>query len=580
MGYIHIIKKCFIICLGLFLNSFLWGQSPQGFTYQVIIRDTASKVMENTPVGVKLTILDSASAGAVVYTETHLDTTNKNGMLTLTIGQGTSTDALHLVDWTDGEYFLKTETDSKGGSNYELLSVSPLQSVPYALYAENVGYSDTARVVDSVYFKLSDTEDTLYIGSSNQFFLIPVELDECALPFDSTKVVEVTSATGRVWMDRNLGACRVAESSTDTNAYGFYFQWGRGPDGHENKNSEITVDQATTASSDDTTTTWYGKFITGEASLQDWLTEVNDTLWAGTAGVNNPCPSGFRLPTRVEWEQEVETWDSEDDTGAFSSVLKLPLVGYRQHTTGKVTGAGMQGRYWTSTTYNGYASENVAIASAGVFVGNFNQVNGLPVRCIKEIETLTSSSGLQWMDRNLGAAKVADAVDDSLAFGHLFQWGRSADGHQVRNSETYTGAATSATSNPTDPWYGKFILRLETPWDWLGSNPDNNLWQGVDGVNNPCPEGFRLPTAAEWETEYSYWAGDKPEDGYQALKLTTAFYRDFLENANIITQTPVMRYWSSTVDGEFAKRLVVNAGARAVVGDYRARGQSVRCLKD
>jgi hypothetical protein len=39
--------------------------------------------------------------------------------------------------------------------------------------------------------------------------------------------------TGRVWLDRNLGATRVAASSTDTEARGYYYQWGRNDDGHE-----------------------------------------------------------------------------------------------------------------------------------------------------------------------------------------------------------------------------------------------------------------------------------------------------------------------------------------------------------
>ena len=52
----------------------------------------------------------------------------------------------------------------------------------------------------------------------------------------------VTSTTGQVWMDRNLGASRVATSSTDSAAYGDLYQWGRGTDGHEKRTSSTTSD--------------------------------------------------------------------------------------------------------------------------------------------------------------------------------------------------------------------------------------------------------------------------------------------------------------------------------------------------
>ncbi|MFA5195704.1 MAG: hypothetical protein WC401_07905, partial [Bacteroidales bacterium] len=100
--------------------------------------------------------------------------------------------------------------------------------------------------------------------------------------------------TGEIWMDRNLGASQVAASSTDSAAYGDLYQWGRGTDGHEKRNSVITITLATTDSPG------HDDFITTSSSPNDWRSPQNDNLWQGLSGINNPCPSGYRLPTDAE----------------------------------------------------------------------------------------------------------------------------------------------------------------------------------------------------------------------------------------------------------------------------------------
>ena len=54
---------------------------------------------------------------------------------------------------------------------------------------------------------------------------------------DGTVVIEVTSKTGRIWMDRNLGASQVATSSTNVASFGYLYQWGRASDGHQLRSS-------------------------------------------------------------------------------------------------------------------------------------------------------------------------------------------------------------------------------------------------------------------------------------------------------------------------------------------------------
>ena len=190
-----------------------------------------------------------------------------------------------------------------------------------------------------------------------------------------TEVVEVTSATGRVWMDRNLGASRAATSMTDEQAYGDLYQWGRAADGHQRRNSQTT---STLSSSDQP---GHGSFILSNLGTNnDWRSPQNDNLWQGVDGINNPCPSSYRLPTDTEWEEEQQSWSSNDAEGAFASPLKLSLAGYRLEG---LQDLGVNVGYWSSTvSYAG--AQFLALYSTGVHRTYDGRANGFSVRCIKD----------------------------------------------------------------------------------------------------------------------------------------------------------------------------------------------------
>ena len=120
----------------------LLAQAPDKFNYQTVIRNTGNAVVADATVGVRVSILQGSENGNVVFVETHTATTNANGMLTLTIGggkvqQGTIGD----IDWSNGPYFLRTETDPNGGDSYSITSTQQMQSVPYALFAKEAANS-------------------------------------------------------------------------------------------------------------------------------------------------------------------------------------------------------------------------------------------------------------------------------------------------------------------------------------------------------------------------------------------------------------------------------------------------------
>jgi hypothetical protein len=200
-----------------------------------------------------------------------------------------------------------------------------------------------------------------------------------------TKVVEVTNPiTGKTWMDRNLGANQVATTTTDAAAYGDLYQWGRRSDGHQCRTSPTTI---VTSSIDQPNN---GDFILSSNFPFDWRNPSNNMLWQGINGINNPCPIGYRLPTIAELNAELITWSSQNNLGAFSSVLKLPLSGTRGYN-GVIVTTGTYGSLWSSTLvtspsccyvksldYYSYSGGNALENSS------FGRGNGSSVRCIRD----------------------------------------------------------------------------------------------------------------------------------------------------------------------------------------------------
>jgi hypothetical protein len=202
----------------------------------------------------------------------------------------------------------------------------------------------------------------------------------------STEVVDVTNpVTGKTWMDRNLGASRAATSSTDDQAYGDLYQWGRGADGHQCRNSATT---STLSSTDQPDNSLFinGGILNGELINNDWRSPLNNNLWQGVNGINNPCPIGYRLPTRTEFESELASWSSGNALGAFTSPLKLPLSGSRESVGGVLGGVGEYGDYWSSTVNISDGTSSVLLEFSNSYALTIATVRvwGHSTRCIKD----------------------------------------------------------------------------------------------------------------------------------------------------------------------------------------------------
>jgi len=149
-------RRTFTILAALMLTSAVFAQSPEKMSYQAVIRNNNDQLVANQQVGMQISILQSSVFGAAIYVETQSPTTNENGLVSFEIGGGT---VIHgdftTIDWSNGPYFIKTETDPTGSTSYTITGTSQLLSVPYALHA---------KAAETVIGTVTET-DPVYKGS-------------------------------------------------------------------------------------------------------------------------------------------------------------------------------------------------------------------------------------------------------------------------------------------------------------------------------------------------------------------------------------------------------------------------------
>ncbi|MCB0839713.1 MAG: hypothetical protein KDD99_23745 [Bacteroidetes bacterium] len=134
-----------IVCMAIVMIA-----QPQKMSYQAILRDASNTLLVNQNVGILITILQGTSS---VYTETHTTTTNANGMVSLEIGAGSSpSTSFSSIDWANGPFYLKTDTDPTGNTNYTISGTSQLLSVPYAFYAGKAASSVWQQNGSDIYY--------------------------------------------------------------------------------------------------------------------------------------------------------------------------------------------------------------------------------------------------------------------------------------------------------------------------------------------------------------------------------------------------------------------------------------------
>ncbi len=202
-------KQFHLIIASLSISATIFAQAPQKMSYQAVVRDSANILVTNTTVGMQISILQGSATGNPVFVETHTPTTNINGLATFEIGAGTIvTGSFSGINWRNSPYFIKTETDLNGGTNYTITGTSELLSVPYALYSENTNANNIPG-----FSNLSSTKNGTMI-----------------VVYTSSSAYGFTLSTGNpTWFSQGLSGTTIGAIATDSSivvytsssAYGF-----------------------------------------------------------------------------------------------------------------------------------------------------------------------------------------------------------------------------------------------------------------------------------------------------------------------------------------------------------------------
>lgn len=358
------------------LNVASQGWDPSYFSYEV----TTLQEHTNYNIRTYATNDDGTSYGNMLtfktYSSTPINFTTKE--ITDIAATSASTTLADLTDVIPGDY----STGICYGTTINPTITSNLVTPFYGRYILKKLLPNTKYYVRAYYTNIS-TNITNY--GQNQVFttLLPgtSPQGENAIcdGIQITTVVPVTSITGRVWMDRNLGASRALVAADWTGSFGGFYQWGRGNDGH------ASINPTTTNITSNTDTPGHDMVINGTGIPStnpqynipfstDWRVPKNDNLWQGVNGVNNPCPLGYRLPSTEEFQIEFAAYNITDQASAMNSPLKL------------LFSSGIA--YWTSSARllpEGYGSYFVTqYGDYPIRIDLGNRASMACIRCIKD----------------------------------------------------------------------------------------------------------------------------------------------------------------------------------------------------
>lgn len=485
-------KKILFICAMMFVFHQVLSQAPEKMSYQAVVRDSENQIISNSVVGIQIRVLQGSPDGTAVYSERHYPTSNFNGLVNIEIGTGVIDHGVFSnIDWSLGPFYLETNIDPHGGTNYTGRGLSQMMSVPYALYAKSSGSS-----------------------ISNPNGNAPGDMQY----WDGTKWMMIPAGT----TGQNLTMCNGKPT------------WGPCPEPPAvtlNSISDIFITHL---------------FIT--ASVTN----------AGTSAVTN---KGF------VWSISPNPTISDMSTNSVTGE-----VDFNTTLNGLSAGRTYFFRAFAESSAGiGYSNEMSAtlVDDSLTFVYNGSSVTYGVLEFNNEI----------WLDRNLGASRIASAYNDAQSYGDLFQWGRESDSHQIRNSATTPTLATDGSQ----PGNASYILTSSSPNDWNNNNAWITRWTNADGsssTSNPCPSGWRIPTNDEWSSADSFGTWNNRSDVFNSpLKLPAAGYR-MNSNGALNLVGSYGYYWSSSVNESNSYSLVFYSSDSYTGINSRSKGFSVRCIKD
>ena len=376
--------------LTIFLISFIafsgFSQAPQKFSYQTVIRNASNQLLVGQTVGIKISILQGNANGSAVYAETHAPQTNANGLATLEIGGGTLLSGNFAnINWANGPFFVKTETDPNGGNNYTITNTSQLLSVPYALYSNSTSSS------------VSSSGDTLFIG--NQSYIIP-GISAANNTGGQTGITQHTCGEDSVHNpDKTYGTMTDQQGNVYKTIVIGAQEWMA-------ENIKTTIYRNGNAIANITDNTQWEGLTTGA-----WASYTNDSQfdcpygklynWYAVADPRHVCPTGWHEPTDAEWTmltdylggeavaggkmKTISGWQAPNQSATNESGFSGLPGGYRG-SDGDFGIVGGYGLWWSSSesgTVNAWY-RYLYYNDGGAYQGSSNRRSGVSVRCLRD----------------------------------------------------------------------------------------------------------------------------------------------------------------------------------------------------
>ena len=426
-------KKVYLSLALLFFSTLFISnskaQAPQSFKYQAIARDNIGNVLINQNVSFKISIKQGSITGEIVYSEIHNVVTNQFGLVNLEIGNGTVVSGeFENINWGDAIFFIQIEMDIEGGSNYQLMGISQLLSVPYALFAKKAGNTSSLwdSIGDNIYYNngkvgigtdSTDMSASLEISSTNTGFLPP------RLTTEQRDAIE-NPAIGLMIFNLSTYCYNFYNGSEWKNLCGENVQWKCGDilidprNGKKYKTVEIgsqcwmaenlnigtKIDGIINQTNNNITEKYCYDNDETNCDIFGGLYQWDEMMqYATTQGTQGICPDGWHLPTDSEWftmENFVDPSITDPNSYGWRGVdcgekllpngtsgFEALLAGERKWDTGVFLNIGERAFFWSSTInpYNTTDSWFRRLNSQRTqsYRNGASRFFGLSVRCIK-----------------------------------------------------------------------------------------------------------------------------------------------------------------------------------------------------
>ena len=388
------IGKTFFIISFYFSLFSASAQAPQKMSYQAVIRNASNTLISNANVRMRISVLQGTANGTAVYVETQTATTNANGLATVEIGAGTVVSGTFAsIAWGTNAYFIKTETDPTGGTNYTISGTTQFLSVPYALYANNSGLSNSSWATTGNNIANNNTGNVgIGTGATVPSSILTVKKDEIGF------TQEDNSGASQIGFYTNANAAFIqTHSNTDLS---FATNNGLAQMSLQKLTGNLGIGQITPTEKLDvsgktktinlqvTNSAAVGKVLTSDAAGNaTWQDQITPFIHLSAVGNNTQAISN--TVTNI-----IKSWDVTEQTGgsnynSTTGEYTIPITGYYSISA--------QIRFQNPNTLDGYGS-NISI-----FVDGNAQQTGYSNYAISGQMCSTASVRL---DRKLNAGQL------------------------------------------------------------------------------------------------------------------------------------------------------------------------------